>query len=83
MQKILEFRNSQTLLDREKVLRVDIEEVLFHEEFLWYQKSRAEWLQHGDRNTSFFHNRTLVRKKRNKIEGLLIGNDWCFDDVVL
>lgn len=50
------------------------------EELLWFQKSRAEWLKCGDKNTFYFHNRTLIKGKRNIIEGLLIGDDWCFDE---
>ncbi|KAK9911968.1 hypothetical protein M0R45_035845 [Rubus argutus] len=34
------------------------------------QKSRDKWLHGGDRNTKFFHLTTLVRRRRNKIEGL-------------
>ncbi|XP_057419026.1 uncharacterized protein LOC130713258 [Lotus japonicus] len=45
--------------------------VLVQEELLWMQKSRCLWLQFGDRNTSFFHTATLVRRKRNRIEALL------------
>ncbi|KAH1065558.1 hypothetical protein J1N35_030545 [Gossypium stocksii] len=30
---------------------------------------------------SYFHRRTLTRRKRNKIKGLIIENgDWCFND---
>ncbi|PPE02817.1 hypothetical protein GOBAR_DD00130 [Gossypium barbadense] len=43
-------------------IRQDLEEVLRHEELLWFQKSRPEGLQNGDRNISYFHNRTLARR---------------------
>jgi hypothetical protein len=33
-----------------------IQILLKQEEVHWAQRSRANWLQHGDRNTSFFHN---------------------------
>ncbi|KAG8503222.1 hypothetical protein CXB51_001179 [Gossypium anomalum] len=61
-----------------------LREVLRHEELLWFQKSRLEGLQNGNRNTSYFHNRTLARRKRNKIKGLIMdNNDWCFDEQIL
>ena len=38
-----------------------IEILLEQEEVHWLQRSRANWLQHGDRNTSFFHNFASAR----------------------
>ncbi|KAJ4823081.1 hypothetical protein Tsubulata_009607 [Turnera subulata] len=49
------------------------------EEVLWYQKSRNQWVQNDDRNTSFFHASTIIRRHWNKVGGLLIGEDWEFD----
>lgn len=48
--------------------------VLVQEELIWMQKSRCLRLQFGDRNTSFFHTATLVRRKRNRFEAL-VGDD--------
>lgn len=37
-----------------------------------------------DRNTKFFHSRTLSRRKQNRIEALKIEcMEWCFDDLLL
>lgn len=33
----------------------------------WHQRSRVNWLQLGDQNTSFFHHTTLQRRKFNRI----------------
>lgn len=83
VQKILDVHESSSLAKRELELRQEIEELLFHEELLWFQKSRLVWLRNGDRNTSYFHTQTLARQKQNKIEGLMVGNDWCFEEEVL
>jgi len=54
------------------------QEVLKHEELLWYQKSREKWVKFGDKNNKFFHTQTIIRRKRNKIQGLhLDDGTWC------
>ena len=53
------------------MLLMEIEENLEKEEIYWVQRSRANWLKFGDRNTSFFHNFASARKKRNYIKRLL------------
>ena len=40
------------------------------EEEYWTLKSRLNWVAYGDRNTSFFHVSTLVRRYRNKIRSI-------------
>lgn len=76
----------------DNLLLVNLEADLIHEyevlrnqeNMFWRQKSRDNWIQSGDRNTKFFHLTTLVRWRRNKIEGLFdsVGN-WCtnFDSI--
>lgn len=83
VQRILDYRFSHSLHKRDIDLRQELEEVLHHEELLWIQKSRSKWLKQGDRNTAYFHNRAIVRRKQNRIEGLMIENEWDFDDRVL
>ena len=55
--------------------------MLTQEELLWYQQSRRKWIQCGDRNTSFFHRKTIQRRRRNRIE--MIKDDmsnWLLDN---
>lgn len=59
IQRILYLRDLKKLRDRELELWLGIEDV--HEELLWFQKSRANWLTNGDRNTRYFHSRSMVR----------------------
>ncbi|KAF7838438.1 ribonuclease H [Senna tora] len=51
---------------------------------LWFQKSRCKWLNHGDKNTRFFHASTITRRRRNKIFKLMNNDDvWVEDDTNL
>ncbi|XP_050247698.1 uncharacterized protein LOC126695106 [Quercus robur] len=55
----------------------EFDTILSQKEELWALKSRVNWMIQGDRNTTFYHVSTLVRRKRNKI--LAIKNsvgDW-------
>ena len=40
------------------------------EEKMWKQRSRTQWLQHGDRNTRFSHCQATWRQRRNPIQGI-------------
>jgi hypothetical protein len=54
-----------------------IELLLEQDEVYWAQRSRADWLQFGDRNTSFFHNFASARRKKNRITKLKNDDgDW-------
>jgi hypothetical protein len=47
-----------------------VELLLEQEEVHWMRRSRGNWLQHGDRNSSFFHNFASARRKKNYIKKL-------------
>ena len=52
----------------ERKLMRRISELLSREEMMSKQRSRADWLKDGDRNTAFFHARAKERFRRNKIK---------------
>ena len=54
--------------------------MLQKEEF-WAIKSRLNWTTFGDRNTSFFHTSTVVRRHRNRIRAIKNNvGEWITDE---
>ncbi|XP_057787364.1 uncharacterized protein LOC131004671 [Salvia miltiorrhiza] len=63
------------------------DDLLQKEEIMWKQRSRADWMAEGDRNTGFFHRVAEGRKKRNNIreitraDGLVTRKNQEMDEV--
>ena len=74
-QKALANNPNEFLLELEQQLLSDYSLVLMQEEEYWALKSRLNTTTFGDRNTSFFHVSTIVRRHRNKIRCLKVTED--------
>ena len=70
VQKAIANRGNQFLYQLEDELATEYGRIIQQEELHWYQKSRCQWINHGDRNTSYFHTKTIIRRQRNKIKAL-------------
>jgi hypothetical protein len=46
----------------------ELDTLLESGEIWWSQRSRVLWLQQGDKNTKFFHQKASQRRKRNRID---------------
>ncbi|XP_057444657.1 uncharacterized protein LOC130736903 [Lotus japonicus] len=62
-------QTEQTLAETTEIENV-LDVLLEQEEVVWCQRSRANWLHYGDKNTHFFHSKASQRRKRNSIEEL-------------
>ncbi|KAJ9140833.1 hypothetical protein P3X46_031430 [Hevea brasiliensis] len=58
--------NASRIWDLEKELINEVHQ----EEIYWAQKARLSWLHLGDKNASYFHSKTIQRRRRNFIAGL-------------
>ncbi|KAH1065076.1 hypothetical protein J1N35_030063 [Gossypium stocksii] len=84
IQKAMDWSSSSRLAEVEIEIYDELETILNHEELLWRQKARCDWLQYGDRNTQYFYSRTMQRRKRNRIMALRISTgEWCSDQSIL
>lgn len=57
-----------------------IQNLLIDEEVYWKQRSRADWLKEGDKNTKLFHHKVLTKKRKNKIKGVEDNNGRWIED---
>ena len=54
-------------LEQRSIAKAECAKVSFMEEISWRQKSRALWLQAGDRKTKYFHKIANLHRKFNSI----------------
>lgn len=83
IQKSLSQFYSSFLVNLERTLIQEYNDVLKQEELFWFQKSRVKWIMDGDSNTKFFHQSTLARRRVNKIIMLKVGDEWIQDQLIL
>jgi hypothetical protein len=57
-------------MDQVRQIEKELDDLLEYEELWWNQRSRALWLQHGDKNTKFFHQKATHRRRKNRIDFL-------------
>jgi hypothetical protein len=62
--------NKGSLMGLVRSKEKELDDLLHNEEMWWNQRSRVLWLQHGDKNTSFFHHKGSQRRRKNKIENI-------------
>ena len=63
------------LNELEDRLQKELWEVLKQEELLWFQKSRTKWIQDGDHNTSFYHPKTIIKRRKTRMAMLRNKNE--------
>jgi hypothetical protein len=75
LNSVMEGPLSDEATSQQQRIQLSIEQILEQEELKWVQRSRANWMKSGDRNTHFFHNFATGRKKRNLIKKLSDANN--------
>lgn len=77
VQRALEVRENQFLIDLEKGLKDEYEKILI-QKVLWYQKSLCKWNLLWDKNTKYFYTITIIHRRKNKISSLKCSDrEWC------
>lgn len=61
-------------------MREEFNIILKKEELMWFQRSKVKWLADGDRNTKYYHLKTITKRRKNKISMLKDGNGKYVED---
>ncbi|PNX69377.1 hypothetical protein L195_g056686 [Trifolium pratense] len=72
--------NNGGLRNLEYKLQKQLHDILKKEELMWFQRSRAKWLTDGDRNTRYYHVKTVNRRRQNNIVMLRDANGTWIDN---
>ncbi|XP_072071919.1 uncharacterized protein [Arachis hypogaea] len=80
IQRAASYERNDFLEKLERQLNRELEEILDREKILWMQKPREDWVVKGDRNTRYFHTKTIIRRRRNRILKLRrLDGSWMED----
>lgn len=85
MSFLMREEQTQQVIDQMKAIDTRMGELEKREEVYWKQRSRQEWLKHGDKNTKFFHAKTHQRREQNSIESIVdaaAGNEFFEEDEI-
>ncbi|XP_050290016.1 uncharacterized protein LOC126728194 [Quercus robur] len=63
--------SSSGMIGELRATRANLNSWLEKEDEMWRQRSRLNWFQGGDRNTSFFHAKASTRHQKNYIDGIV------------
>ncbi|KAH7846917.1 hypothetical protein Vadar_019661 [Vaccinium darrowii] len=68
----LELENERVEFDAEEYRRIEegMAQACLDEEKYWKDKAKVSWLRLGDKNTAFFHAKTIQRRVQNRIHGI-------------
>ncbi|KAL2926785.1 hypothetical protein RDABS01_028375, partial [Bienertia sinuspersici] len=84
MKNLMEQDQTKEVIDMMRALDDRMDELEAREELYWKQRSRQSWLQSGDKNSKFFHEKARQRKARNNIERIHdeAGNEYEEEEVI-
>lgn len=79
--RILNGEADEACLQIEQLTREELYMIVVKEERILKQKSRIQWLQHGDQNFSYFHRITRAKKSKNHIRSLINEHGQVVEDI--
>ena len=81
VEKALAHNPGQRMINLHSWLSKELDKIMSLEEELWGIKARTDWLIHGERNTTFYHLSTLIRRSHNRINRIMKADGEWEDDI--
>lgn len=75
MERIQSGPQREDFLAQEKLIQIELRELLIRETILWREKAKSKWFCEGDVETSFFHLSTAIHRRCNNINAILAPHD--------
>ncbi|KAL4378500.1 hypothetical protein GQ457_02G023050 [Hibiscus cannabinus] len=78
VQRCLDQHRTTRMLKVELKLLQKLDTILEHEELMWKHKARIDWINFGERNTSFYHSKAKGCARKRAVQALKVDDDeWC------
>lgn len=65
--KLIQLHDNGVQMDEERQIMEELDSLLEQEELKWQQRAKVNWLQHGDRNSKYFHAAATQKNRRSRI----------------
>lgn len=74
---------SKVLFNLENKVHSRLDDFLLQHELMYRDRCKVNWLAHGDRNSTYFHNILKVRKAHKPIDALNINGSIVLDKAII
>jgi endonuclease/exonuclease/phosphatase family metal-dependent hydrolase len=65
--KVIQLHDNGAQMEEERQIEEELDSLLEQEELKWQQRAKVNWLQHGDRNSKYFHAAATQKNRRSRI----------------
>jgi ribonuclease HI len=65
--QVIQSHDNGVQMEEERQIEEELDSLLEQEDLKWQQRAKVNWLQHGDRNSKYFHAAATQKNRRSKI----------------
>lgn len=80
MKELMEMEPTEEVIHQMRCIDARIDELEKRDEVYWHQRSRQNWIECGDKNTTFFHQKANQMAHRNNIRSIKNEAGGCYEE---